>query len=101
MSSIPSIHHALVVNAEQTEWEVKEQALFKFDYLLVRVHAVIPIRLIGSTSVLINLDTPVAQTLQVSSRMARGNSKRETEWLGLLEEATCKITMEPSQVILQ
>jgi NADPH:quinone reductase-like Zn-dependent oxidoreductase len=40
MSSIPSTHRALVVNAEQKGWEVKEQALPTFDDLLVRVHAV-------------------------------------------------------------
>ena len=40
MPSTPSTHHALVINAEQKGWEVKEQALPKFDDLLVRVHAV-------------------------------------------------------------
>jgi NADPH:quinone reductase-like Zn-dependent oxidoreductase len=40
MSSIPSTHRALVFNAEQTGWVVKEQALPKFDDLLIRVHAV-------------------------------------------------------------
>jgi NADPH:quinone reductase-like Zn-dependent oxidoreductase len=38
--SIPSAHRALVINADQTGWEVKQQALPKFDDLLVRVHAV-------------------------------------------------------------
>jgi NADPH:quinone reductase-like Zn-dependent oxidoreductase len=38
--SIPSTHRALVVNAEQNGWEVKVQALPKFDDLLVRVHAI-------------------------------------------------------------
>ena len=40
MSAIPLTHRALVVNADQKGWEVKEQALPKFDDLLVRVHAV-------------------------------------------------------------
>jgi len=40
MTSIPATHRALVVNAEQDGWEVKEQALPKYDDLLVRVHAV-------------------------------------------------------------
>jgi len=42
MTSIPLTHRALVVNAEQDGWEVKEQALPKYDDLqvLVRVHAV-------------------------------------------------------------
>ncbi|KIM83817.1 hypothetical protein PILCRDRAFT_87807 [Piloderma croceum F 1598] len=40
MSAIPSTHRALVVNADQNGWEVKEHALPKFDDLLVRVHAV-------------------------------------------------------------
>jgi len=40
MSSIPSTHRALVVNADQTGWEVKGQALPKYDDVLVRVHAV-------------------------------------------------------------
>lgn len=39
MSSIPSTHRALVINAEQSGWEVKEQALPVHDDLLVRVHA--------------------------------------------------------------
>lgn len=38
--SIPSTHRALVVNAEQSGFEVKEQALPKYDDLLVKVHAV-------------------------------------------------------------
>jgi len=40
MAATPSTHRALVVNAEQNGWEVKEQALPKYDDLLVRVHAV-------------------------------------------------------------
>jgi len=41
MASIPSTHRALVVNAGHTGWEVKEQALPKYDDdVLVRVHAV-------------------------------------------------------------
>lgn len=40
MSAVPSKHRALVINAEKSGWEVKEQALPKHDDLLVRVHAV-------------------------------------------------------------
>lgn len=40
MSSVPSKHRALVVDATGKTWEVKEQDLPKHDDLLVRVHAV-------------------------------------------------------------
>jgi NADPH:quinone reductase-like Zn-dependent oxidoreductase len=40
MSSLPSTHRALVVNADQKGWEVKEQALPHYDDVLVRVKAV-------------------------------------------------------------
>jgi hypothetical protein len=40
MSSLPSTHRALVVNADQKGWEVKEQVLPHYNDVLVRVHAV-------------------------------------------------------------
>lgn len=40
MASIASTHRALVVNAANQGWELKEKALPKVTDLLVRVHAV-------------------------------------------------------------
>lgn len=40
MTNIPSTHRALVLNAQQSGWEVKEQPLPEYSDLLVRVHAV-------------------------------------------------------------
>lgn len=40
MSQIPSTHRALVINGDNSGWEVKEQAIPAYDDLLVKVHAV-------------------------------------------------------------
>ena len=39
-SDLPTTHRALVVDAAQKGWEVKEQPLPRYDDVLVRVHAV-------------------------------------------------------------
>lgn len=40
MSQIPSTHRALVINGDNSGWEVKEQAIPAYDDLLVKVYAV-------------------------------------------------------------
>ncbi|KZP19707.1 hypothetical protein FIBSPDRAFT_955179 [Athelia psychrophila] len=40
MSQIPSTHRALVINADHSGWEVKEQLIPTYDDLLVKGHAV-------------------------------------------------------------